>query len=384
MTEVVEHEMAIKILHTADWHLGRRFRSFTEEQEVRLTRARLEAVSRILDLAHSRNVDAVLCAGDLFDSPVPDEEWWQGVLNEFARRDWTRPVFLLPGNHDPLTPRSLYDPSHEFRRSLPDYVHVVDKDGFSYELGPLAVIVGNPCRSAAGQTDLASSLPAREEGDERIRIGLVHGQTFDIEGHQTNFPIARGIAEERGFDYLAIGDTHAFREVEPGAPVPTVYPSAPEATNFGEQDTGYVALVFFPRDRARRAHVEKVQVGVWRWREETCRSLAQLRALRADDSLRKTVLRLHVDMTVPLEEYDEARRLLTELRGSLSASPRVGVLMADESQLRLAMDDAVALGDDVPEVMAGVVERLRARAALEPEKAERALHQLYRIVRGQM
>ena len=90
--------MALTLLHTADWHLGRRFPAFEHEQEQRLTRARLEVVGRILDVAESRNVNAVLCAGDLFDEPVPESAWWEGVLAEFQRRHWRRPVVLLPGN----------------------------------------------------------------------------------------------------------------------------------------------------------------------------------------------------------------------------------------------------------------------------------------------
>ena len=222
MRKSEEENVALKLLHTADWHLGKRFPSFPTDQELRLTRARLAVVGRILDLAHSRGVDAVLCAGDLFDSPAPEAQWWEGVLREFQRRDWTRPVFLLPGNHDPLTPSSLYHASHPFRQRLPDYVHVVDSDDYSFELGENAILLGRPCRSHAGQSDLADGLPVREAGDDRIRIGLIHGQTFDIEGHQTNFPIGRGTAEAKGLDYLAIGDTHAFREVEPGATVPLV------------------------------------------------------------------------------------------------------------------------------------------------------------------
>ena len=64
-----ETDVALTLLHTADWHLGRRFPAFERDQEQQLTRARLDAVGRILDLAESRNVDAVLCAGDLFDDP---------------------------------------------------------------------------------------------------------------------------------------------------------------------------------------------------------------------------------------------------------------------------------------------------------------------------
>ena len=380
-TQHEEADVALKLLHTADWHLGRRFPSFEHDQELRLTRARLEVVGRILDLAASHDVDAVLCAGDLFDSPTPAEEWWRGVLDEFKKRDWQRPVVLLPGNHDPLNPRSLYDSSHPFRLGLPPYVHVVDRSDWRLSIGDGAVVLANPCLSASGQTNLVEALPQREAGDERIRIGLVHGQTFDIEGHQTNFPIAAGSAAARGLDYLAIGDTHAFREVEPDAAAPTIYPGAPEQTNFGESDTGNVALVFFPLDRRRRAIVRPERVGSWIWRDETCHSLAELRNLRMADGLRRTVLRLTLDMEVPMAEYDEAERILAELKGSAAATPQVGILAERREGLRLQPDGPLGFDDDVPDVIKVAAEQLRIRAAEDPEVAGRALHHLYRLTR---
>ena len=150
--------MALTLLHTADWHLGRRFPAFERDQEQQLTRARLDAVGRILDLAESRNVAAVLCAGDLFDDPSPDEPWWGGVLREFVRRDWTRPVILLPGNHDPLTPNSLYDPSHPFRAGLPGVCPRRGPQGLGTVRGRRGRGGRRPCTSRAGQTDLAASL----------------------------------------------------------------------------------------------------------------------------------------------------------------------------------------------------------------------------------
>ena len=288
----------------------------------------------------------------------------------------------LPGNHDPLTPNSIYAAGNRFRRGLPGYVHVVDSDEFELPLGSGAVVYARPCRSRAGQTGLAASLPARAAGDERIRIGLIHGQTFDLPDHQTTFPIERNAAVERGLDYLAIGDTHGFRDVQPDARVPTIYPGAPEATKFGEHDSGQVALVFFPRDRARRALVEREAVAAWSWREETCRSLAELRRLR-DEHLRKTVLRLTLDARLPLHEYDEAARILTELKGSLSSHPKVGVLLADRSLLRLDTTDSSRFTEGWPEVLRSVVRRLKEHEADDPEKAERALHHLYELVREQ-
>ena len=92
---------------------------------------------------------------------------------------------------------------------------MVDKDDFEARLNDNAVLYAKPCRSSAGQDDPALALPAREPGDPRIRIGMVHGSTFDYIDCQTNFPIAKLAAAQRGFDYLAIGDTHSFRVVPP-------------------------------------------------------------------------------------------------------------------------------------------------------------------------
>ena len=378
-----EDDLALKLLHTADWHLGRRFPRFEKGQEERLTRARLEAVRRILDLAAGSDVDAILCAGDLFDGPSPDELWWQGLLGEFQRRrEWRRPVILLPGNHDPIGRGSVYDAAHSFRQGLPDYVHVVDRSGWELALGDGAVLYASPCESRAGQTDLVASLPRRGPGDERIRVGMVHGQTFDIEGHQTNFPVARGSATERGLDYLALGDTHGFREVEPDAAAPTVYPGAPEATTFGERDAGHAAVVYFPLDRRRRALVRRETVGSWTWREETCRSLDELRRLRAEPNLGKTVLRLILEMELPMAEYDEAERILIELGGSMASTPRVGVLQVERGGLRLASDAPIDFGSEMP-ALETAVQRLRDHSLARPEVVERALHHLYRLVREQ-
>ena len=224
-------DMALTILHTADWHLGRRFSWLPPEQELRLTRARLDVVARILDLAEHRNVDAVLVAGDIFDGPAPEEQWWQGLQKEFRKRQ------VGPASRSPARQSRSTDATFgvwcrsSLSMDLPKYVHVVDRDDFSLPIGDKAVILATPCRSHSGQSNLVSSLPQRPAGDERFRIGMIHGQTFDMAGFQTNFPIERGAAEARGLDYLALGDTHGFRDVEPDASVPTVYPGTPETMN---------------------------------------------------------------------------------------------------------------------------------------------------------
>ena len=110
MKSGVEDDIVLKLLHTADWHLGRRFRSFGEEEERKLTRARLDVLDRILLAAERFAVNAVLCAGDLFDEPNPPPEWCEEVASRIKQRNWKdRPVFLLPGNHDPHIANSPWE-----------------------------------------------------------------------------------------------------------------------------------------------------------------------------------------------------------------------------------------------------------------------------------
>lgn len=379
-----EEDVALKLLHTADWHLGRRFPGFKRDDrddELRLTRARLEAVDRILDLADQWRVDAVLCAGDLFDDPEPEAQWWEPLVERFrARSRIERPIFLLPGNHDPLTPRCVYSADHPFRRALPEGVHVVDRDDYVFELGPEAVLYAACCGSRAGERDLALALPQREDGDERLRIGMVHGQTLDVPG-RPHFPVALDAAVRRGFDYLALGHNHGFREVTAGAS-PIVYPGTPEPTRFGEQGAGHVAIVFFPR--GRRSTVHKQRVGRWTWREETVTDLATLRQL-GGENLERCVLRLVLDLEVGMREYDEVESILEKLGGTEAAHGRAGILEVDRSRLRMAAGGAEEFPPNLPPVLEAAVERLRAREASpegrERDVARRALFHLYKLVR---
>jgi Calcineurin-like phosphoesterase len=386
--ELQDGSVALKLVHTADWHLGATFPSFDELGRQQLSRARLSVIDRILGLAERHLAHAVLCAGDLFDDPDPGPEWWEGLAKKFQQRNWAeRPVFLLPGNHDPLTTSGVYSPGHPFRAALPPWVRIVDRDDFSCELGAGAVLYAAPCRSRSESRDLARTLlPAREPGDDRIRIGMVHGTTFDLPGHSMNFPIGRDVAELKGLDYLAIGDTHGFRDVTPHGHAPTVYPGAPEATNFGERDAGHAVVVYFPSDRRRRPLVRAEPVAQWSWEVQTCSSLEQLRALAARDSS-QYVLRLVLELRAGVGEFAEVERILAALEGNAATPGAVGVLQLDRTRLRLDTGDIEHSLEGAPLALRAAAVRLRARErehgadSPEGELARRALYQLVRLTR---
>ena len=377
----------LRLLHTADWHLGRRFPSFPDEAQKKLSRARMDVIHRILDVGRRHRVNAILCAGDLFDDPTPSEDFWAGLAR--ALRDHPGPhvpTFLVPGNHDPLTTESVWSRDHPFRSRLPGWVHVVDRDDYSFELTPDAMLYASPCRSRAGERDLAMALPAREAGDSRLRIGCVHGCAFDIAGYQTNFPICRDAGGLRGLDYLAIGDTHSFRDVTEGLPVPTVYPGAPEPTNFDEPGAGAVAIVALFR-HGSRPRVEAEPVAFWRWIDVTCRDIHELRTLLTTPDLERHVVRLQLDMPVSLSEENEVERILRDLQGTEATHGRAGILLIDRTNLRLQPGSDGVFPEDLPPVVKDTIARLdRIVEAAEDEavkvRATRALAHLYKLLQS--
>lgn len=391
----MEDDVALKLVHTADWHLGKRFRSFEKEQARTLTRERLAVVERILLLAKHHQANAVLCAGDLFDSPQPEEEWWRGLLQHLASHGRAEcPVFLLPGNHDPLKPGSVYGSEHPFRRALPKWVHVVDRTDYSFELGRDAVLHAVPCLSQAGQDDPTKHLPQRAGGDRRLRIGLCHGPTVAIEGTQPNFLVSKTAAHERGFDYLALGDTHGFTQVETGTPVPVVYPGSPEVTNFPnwdgdllrEKSKGEVALVFFRR-HPHPPLVRRESVGRFRWVAARCRSLESIRSLKTRPGLEETVLKVELDLAVTLKEEAELERIIRELVGGDAMAGRAAVVQLDRKRVELTTGDLDELLPRLPSVLRQTVKRLREQATSGTDEAvlaTRALRHLYQVVQKEV
>ena len=86
----------MKILHTADWHLGKKLCGFSRHSE------QILVLDEICTLAETNNVDMVLIAGDLFDGPNPSSESTELFYKTVKRlvNDGKRAVIAIAGNHD--------------------------------------------------------------------------------------------------------------------------------------------------------------------------------------------------------------------------------------------------------------------------------------------
>ena len=86
----------MKILHTADWHLGKRLDRFSRLDEQVLV------LDEIVQIAEQQKVDVILVAGDLFDNFNPSVEAIELFYKTFKRLSLNgkRPVIAISGNHD--------------------------------------------------------------------------------------------------------------------------------------------------------------------------------------------------------------------------------------------------------------------------------------------
>lgn len=88
----------MRLLHTADWHLGRRLKGVDRTPEI------AGALSALLAAVDEHRIDAVLVAGDLFDQPNPPAEAERAAYAFFmglAKRGV--PAVVIAGNHDSAT-----------------------------------------------------------------------------------------------------------------------------------------------------------------------------------------------------------------------------------------------------------------------------------------
>lgn len=249
----------VKILHTADIHLGAKFSGLGKSGD--RVRAQLKKTfMRIIDLALEKKVDLLLVAGDLFNSNQISRSSLGFILGEFARLDKIH-VCLIPGTHDCYDNSSIY---RNIESSLlsPNFHLLVDEENpfvFFEDLG--VTVYGKPNRS---NKSAETPLPAlKQEFNSRFNIALAHG-SFQIpsKSQEDDFPISTEQLEKSGFDYVALGHWHSTQEVCK-KPL-TCYCGSPEQLKFGEKDSGNLLLIELDEGQPR---VEKIRIGELKWQE---------------------------------------------------------------------------------------------------------------------
>lgn len=86
----------MKLLHTADWHIGRTLNGYS------LLNEQKAAFQQILNIALEEHVDGIVIAGDIYDRAIPNVDAVT-TLNEMFKEiniEHHLPIYAISGNHD--------------------------------------------------------------------------------------------------------------------------------------------------------------------------------------------------------------------------------------------------------------------------------------------
>lgn len=308
----------MKFLHTSDWHVGKSLKGHSRLDEQELVLRELVAMAR------DHDVDAVLVAGDLYETSTPSAESQEKVVKAllgFAKSG--AEVIAIAGNHDHAQTFEAYRPlMHAANIHFVGLPRTAERGGMirfkargTGEAVNVAVLPFLAQRYAGRAAEIVTGTPADataryDEMVRRILGGLADGFTLDavnlVLAHLTVTGGKMGGGEREAqsiFEYhvpasafpasahyVALGHLHRCQHLP--APCPVHYCGAPLNVDFGEEDNTSVALLVEVSPTSP-AHVTELSVTSARRLRTVRGTVAELTA--AADSYGDALLRVVVN-----------------------------------------------------------------------------------------
>lgn len=220
----------VRILHTSDIHLGDDGFGISGRHDDRAEKA----LKTLVDLAIRVETSLLIVAGDLFDHNRVEDTVVELALQEFLRL--SVPVVILPGNHDCLSPDSVY--RRRYFSEADSHVRVFTAMEGERLLFPELDLAlwGKPIDGYGAGLRPMAGVPPR--GRERWHVAVAHGHYVDLALSQMHaLQIGREEIVQSCQDYVALGHCGPFHCVC-DEPVKAYYSGS--AT-----ETGTVAIVDF-------------------------------------------------------------------------------------------------------------------------------------------
>jgi len=370
----------MKFLHTADWQIGMKA-SHVGEAGGRIRDERIKTVKKIINVAKDNNAEFIIISGDTFEDNAIERVLVQRIADILSSSNL--PVFIIPGNHDPSTPGSVWE--HPVWKTC-DNVRVLTEAKAVEVLGGILY----PCPVCEKRSGKDPTAWIKASGESGIQVGMAHGTVEGIHQEEPDYPILRDAAVRAGLDYLALGHWHSTTTYEDNhGMIRMAYSGTHETTKFGERDSGNVLLVEIP-DRGSSPVLTPVHTGSFQWRviEVDIRLPGDLSGLRERiEEIEKpdtTILDIRMSGLLVSEERDEIARI-QEILSSRFLFGHVGA-----SDVKPSPDDENWIANLPPGIIRETGAILRELSDpnfsgkcpnwASPEVASRALIELYALI----
>ncbi|WP_370677312.1 exonuclease SbcCD subunit D [Pleomorphomonas sp. PLEO] len=299
----------MKLIHTADWQLGKPFARFDPEVRAALTEARFDSIDAIGKAASENGAAHVLVAGDIFDTDGPSDRTIVQALSRMQRQPcrW----WLLPGNHDYTRSGGLWD---RVRAKGTSNITVVDQ-ALPVEIESGTWLLPAPLVHRHNLEDPTTLFDTMATPNAVLRIGLAHGSIrgFGSQGETAN-QISPDRARTSSLDYLALGDWHGTLKIDDR----TWYSGTPEADRFQRDEPGQALCVNL--EPGLPPQVTPVRTGKFQW---------MIRDWRVDD-----LASFSAQSRQLLNAVEPAGTLLQlTLTGIAALSDRIAILLSLEHEI---------------------------------------------------
>ena len=375
--------MSLRFLHTSDWQLGMTRHFLAEGAQERYSQSRFDAIRTMGRIAKDEKCQFMLVCGDAFESNQVDRKTVARALE--ALKEVSVPVYMLPGNHDPLNAASVYR-SSTFIERKPPQVQVIETAA-PIKVAEGVELVGAPWmskRPVANPIEDAINALAPATGVTRICMG--HGAVDTLTPDRESAGIISVAALERTIKegkihFVALGDRHSLTKVGGGDRI--WYSGTPEATDFQETQSGYAHVVEIGDGSV---NTKGIQVGQWRFIERervdlnTADDVEALRkSLEGIENKDRTVVRLNLVGSLSLTLSGALQNHL------LAAKDVFGAFDVRDDALFVLPDDTDFANLGFSGFADGTVLRLRSKIAEggdEGTVACEALMLMLRLARG--
>lgn len=366
----------MRILHTSDWHLGKRLDFFSRHEEQKWV------LDEICNIAQEQKVDLIIVAGDLFDTfnpPIESTELLYKTLKKLTNNGKI-PVIAIAGNHDspdrvnvadvlarengiifighPTDKVAIFEVEEGFKVSKTDVGFLqIDIPKYNYPVRIFHTAFANEARlkeyfGEDKQQSLQDSLSKKWSNlahmyADNSGVNILTSHLFiskqgdklpdEPEGEK---PLNVGTADviysnaiPQSIQYVAMGHLHRFQDV--GVHQPVVYTGSPLAYSFAEvNQQKYVAIVNIEPDK--EAKIEKVAL-------KAGRSLHRVSFQKVDEAVNwlQNNPNTLVELTIETETFlkaEERKKIYQNHDGIIYLIPKLKNADKTEANSRKSID----------------------------------------------